>query len=312
MTFNKFYSDLHIKTKTKIEHQKSNNMNVDGKLYSLDGEYIGDKFNVEYKLKLSDKQIESFKSKNEMYEHEKDNGGFIFLFYQLLQSMDDQLPNLNKPDMARLLYLSTFVQFDTNKITHDNGRNIKDDDLAEMLKFKPRQYKAYIKKLVDNGYMTIDIDGYKVLSPYLCKYGKLDNKWLKKHNISHTRLFKGTVRNIFEKANSRELNKISIIYMILPYVSLKYNIVCSNPSEIDDSKVKPYTLKDLTEILGYSNPSVLKNYLHTVKVNDESVFWFLTDSKDVRKFRIILDTNVIFAGDLEQLKLLNVWLGKNK
>lgn len=294
------YSNLNMETKKKIVKTKENYIVQDNKLYTLDGEYIGDTYQHQISMIYSENQKEKYKNINVMAKHEEENGGFVFVFYRLMQNMLDQLPNLTKPDVARLLYLFTYVQFDTNKIVYDNGRDIPDKDLAKLLKLKDRQYKEYINRLIVNGYIIVN-GGDKYIHPTLCKFGKLNIKQLKEDDISYTRLFKGSVRFIFENANVRELNKISIIYLILPYMSISASVLCHNPSETVIEKVKPMTLSELATILNYKDITSLKKQLQSIKISDKHVFGFFHVADDTRKNKVVMNPKVVYSGDIEHL-----------
>ena len=298
------FSNLNSRTHNKIAKLRDNHTVINGRMYDLEGEYIGDRYSHELKVNYSDEQIEGFKSKHEMITFEKEHGGFVFLFYQVNKSMTAYTNNLTKPDITRLLQLTTYVAYDTNKIQYDNGRSISDKDLATMLRLKPRQYNTYIKKLIDNNILTIDIDGNKYISNHICKNGSLDKKQLHKHDIKYTRLFRNTVRKLYDSSTVREFSRISTIYMILPYINLYTNIISHNPNEIDEDKVIPMSMMELANKLGYSDCTKLKSAMYKTIFEDEYSFAFVSLVNDRRKMKIFVNPKLMFAGSPEMLKVL--------
>jgi len=301
---NIIFSNLNSKTQNKIITLKNNHTVIDGRIYDLEGEYIGDKYTPELRPNYSEEQIKNFNSKHEMIEFEKENGGFVFLFYQVNKSMTNYTNNLTKPDITRLLYLTTYIAYDTNKIQYDNGRNISDKSLAKMLRLQTRQYNTYIKKLIDNDILNIDIDGNKYISNHICKNGSLNKKQLRKHDIKYTRLFRNTVRKLYDSSSTREFTRLSTIYMILPYINLYTNIISHNPNEMDEDKVIPMTIMELSNKLGYKDCTKLKSAMYKTIFEDEYSFAFISLVKDRRKMKILVNPKLMFAGSPEMLKVL--------
>lgn len=294
------------KIKKKIIKQSSNAIIKNDKIYTLDGEDVSHLYNFSLGVKTSEKKLENYKSKKVLEEHEKENGGFIFMFYRMLESMSVSVPKLTKSDIARLILLSTYISYEDNKIQYDNGQQIDDNQLAKLLRMEKRYCKKYIKKLEDSDIITIDEDGNRFLNKLFCKYGKIDIKSLHRHNISYVRLFKKTVRDLFNKTPIRELGRLSIIYMILPYLNLATNIVSTNPEEKDVDKVAPMTIGSLAEHLGYKDVTKFRQSLYNIKISESVAFGFFLLSDDRRSMNIVVNPDVVFAGNAEQLKVIKV------
>lgn len=296
---------LNEKVQNKVNYLRGNYVVKENNVYTLDGEYIGDKFKHDLDIKYTDKQKEFFKSKAVLSEHEKENGGFVFLFYKTLQNINEYLPNLNKSDLARLLYLTTYVSYEDNKITYDNGRKIDDNDLMIMLKYSSKKrYKEFINKLINNNYISCQEENY-FISESICKFGKLD-KSIKTSDINYIRLFRTVVRELFENCNTRQIGRLSLIYNVLPYVSLEYNIVCHNPLEKESKLIQPMPICELGKLLGYSDEQKFRQSMYDCKINDVSVFGFLLMDNDRRSLRTIVNPRVICAGDYYTLNAIKV------
>lgn len=308
---NKFI-DLNSKIQKQIARTQDNYMVIDGKTYTLDGENISEKYQHRLDVKYSDSQIKNFQSHHELTDFEKENGGFVFLFYQINKSMTEYTNNLTKPDIARLLYLTTYTSFNNNKIQYDNGRVISEKDLSKLLRLQPRQYKEYIKKLVDNNILFIDEDNNKYISEHICKNGSINKKQLFKQDIQYTRLFRDTVRRLYDSATVRELSRLSTIYMILPYINLYTNIVSYNPNERDHDKVIPMTLIDLASKLGYTDYNKLKTTMYKTVLDDQYVFGFFLFENDRRTMRVIVNPRIVYASNANNLTTICALFNSNK
>ena len=281
----------------------------DGTIANKDtGEIISKDYNVIVESKNSHKRMEYIKSKLELGNHEIDNGGFVLLFYEVLTNMSEYLPNLTRPDLARLLYLTTYVGYESNVIKHNNGKIIKEKDMMAILKFKDkRSYNTFINKLVDNNYLyTLDDGTYKI-SFNICIYGKRDIAYKEVgKNMNYIRLFRKAIRELFENSTARELSKVSLIYQMLPYVATRFNILCSNPLESDSSKLNPLSVLELSVILGYSNVQKFRKTIQELRVGNIKLISLISNDIDARKSKIAIHPSVIFGGNHIELEFLNV------
>lgn len=299
---------LNKKVKKKVIEQQDNYMMVKGKPYTLDGESLEGIYIKPIEPKyIPESQLKAYESKMVLGEHEKENGGFIFMFYKTLQNFNELIPGLNKPDIARLLFLSTYVSFEDNKIQFDNGKEISNNDMIELLKLNKGSYSKFIKKLIDNNILLVDENKNKYLSHSFCKYGSIDVKKMKEHEIGYIRLFRGTVRNMFNKTPTRELGRLATIYMILPYINLAHNVVSYNPEEEDIEKVVPMPLVELTNMLEYTDHSKFRQSLYNIKIRGNSAFAFILTDNDKRAMKMIVNPDIVFAGNAEQLKVLKLF-----
>lgn len=104
----------------------------------------------------------------------------------------------------------------------------------------------------------------------------------------------------------RTLAKLGIIYAILPYINFNYNTVCENPTEVIPDKVKPMEIQKLATELGYTDHKHLAKTLKAVKYRNKPVFKFVTDGSDSRKSHIIVNPNVVYAGNGKHLESIKV------
>lgn len=301
------FTDLNKKIKKKVAHQQDNYMMVEGKPYTLDGESLEGLYVKPIEPKyIPESQLKAYESKKILGDHETENGGFIFMFYKTLQNFNELIPDLNKPDIARLLFLSTYISFEENKIQYDNGKDISDKDLIDLLRLNRNSYNKFIHKLIDNNILLINENDEKYLSPSFCKYGSIDVSKLKSHEIGYIRLFRGTVRVLFNNTPIRELGRLSTIYLILPYINLATNIVSYNPEEQDTEKVEPMPLLELSDMLEYSDYTKFRQSLYNIKIRNEVAFAFILTDNDKRTMKMVINPNIVFAGNADQLQLLKV------
>lgn len=307
----KLFNNLNNKIRKQVMETKENYYVHNGKIYNMDGEEITDKYRHELVPVFDSTKLEKYNSMNDMYEFQKEHGRFVFMFYRFNIAMKEY--NLNKSEIARLLYLITYIDYETNRIMTDNGRSFTNEKLCSLLKFKSRQYKEYVNKLIDNEVMLLNGKGEMFINHNICKAGSINAKQLKSNDVQYTRLFKRTVRDLFESSTVRELPKIANIYMVLPYINLYTNIVSYNPYESDINKVEPMSVKDLAHNLGYSKVESFKNNIAKTIIDNESVFGFFIDGEMKRSdMKVVINPKVVFASNTEHLQTIRLLFKKIK
>jgi len=296
------FLDFNDKVKRKVIHQRSNFIVQDDEIYTHDGENISHLYELSLNpIYISEKKNKEYQSKLILGKHEQENGGFVFMFYNSLCNMLELLPSLSKVDMSRLIFLTTYISYEENKIQYDNGKEITDKNLMELLRLNRNTYKPFIKKLVANKILNIDENGNKFLSQAFCKYGSINSKSLKDSEICYVRMFKKSIRDMFNETTIRELGRLSIIYLILPYLNRVTNIISYNPSEEDTKLIEPIPISDLANKFGYSDHVKFRKMMYGIKIGDSQAFGFFMKEEDKGLMRIVVNPKIVFAGNAEQL-----------
>lgn len=112
----------------------------------------------------------------------------------------------------------------------------------------------------------------------------------------HTRLFRSTVRDLYERYNGRAIKQLALIYSVLPFVNFACNVVCFNPEEGDEDRVQPMDLDNLAALLHYQDTQKLKKALEAIKLDGKPAFYLPHNIHDKRKRRVIVNPRIVFAG----------------
>ncbi|GCD13076.1 hypothetical protein [Clostridium tagluense] len=196
-------------------------------------------------------------------------GSFFFLFYKDLSKLVD------KQYSIRFLYICTFSNYAGNLIygnAKGDGRYMVAKDLHEVLGLGKNETNKTKNILISAGLISENEKGHLLLNTEYSAKGKL-NKTQKK--ATKVRIFEDAIRTLYEKATPREHKQLGLLIVMLPLISLKYNVVCENPTCELESEIVPISLKKLAEMLGYevdkNSASKLKRVLFNIKVAGEYV-----------------------------------------
>lgn len=300
----KEYVGLHPKIRREVIAQKFNYVVVDGKPYDTEtGEYLGDRFTHDLVPLRTEQQYRAFESVQTLGDHEKENGGFIFAFFQQSKAISERFPTLNNADIARLMYLGTYIAWETGRLQYDNGKIITREGFEKLTGLSSKRAKELFRRYLDEGIIS-ESDGAIYMNQTVFYRGNIKTISSQTTDLQYTRLFKKTVRDLYEKANGRTVGQLALVYAVMPFLNFETNIVCMNPDESDIDRLQPMGLEVLAELLGYTNASKLKAAMNRVKIDGKVVFGFFENPNDRRKKRITVNPRVVFAGNGEQLQAI--------
>lgn len=262
---------------------------------------------VDLGLKTSPGQIQALKSNSEMNTHSKENGGFIIAFFSQARTIEERFPTLTKQDTARLMYIGTYIAWESNRLQSDNGKkHYKKKDLEKLVDMSTKRFNELFKRLEDEDIIHEAETGELFINPTVFYRGTLRNLEYDVRDLTYTRMFKKTVRDLYTQYKGRTLGQLALIYSILPFLNFNTNVVCFNPEETAEDLIRPMGLDNLAALLGYKDASSLKRSLNRIKVDSKPVFGFFENPYDRRKWRITVNPKVVFAGNGEALKSIKV------
>jgi len=300
------WQGLHPNIKREVNRFSDNFIMKDGRAFSTETGVDITHIIADGK-KTTAEQVRGLQAIDEMSEHQIENGKFMFAFFKQLTTMESRFPSLTKQDSARLMYLGTFTAWKTNRLQTDNGKkHYTKKDIGILVDMSSKRFNEFFRKLENEGIIEEKETGEVYMNQTVFYRGKLRDNDYDVSDLDHTRLFRKTVRDLYAEFKGRRLAQLSVIYSIIPFLNFNYNIVCHNPSETSEDLVEPMGLDELTKILDYSNTTVLKQSLNRIKVDGKPVFGFFENPYDRRKFRIVVNPRVVFAGNNDSLRAIKV------
>lgn len=238
---------------------------------------------------------------------------FIWEIYELSTL---QTPTLSPANVARMIYLSTFLSYD-GFLAHANGRGIDFKALPEMLKISERQFRNFWKEVSEEKIFR-EKDGLVYVNDnYFCR-GRMKSKdvaALVMEGKYMTRLFIDGVRQLYESATPRSHKTLSYIFQILPFVNREHNVVCHNPLEEDPDKIEPMTLGEFCDVVGYERHNAarlckaLMDPTFAVGNREQhAIRCVLTKSLSREEYKIFINPRVYYAGkDYRKVEVLGTF-----
>lgn len=229
-----------------------------------------------------------------MRKQSEELGGFIWLIYNACEALDLGL----KPDeLTKLIFLSTYMNYKNCLAVNNSGNkedNLTREDVFKLLKVKERKFREFWINVKAANILTENKDqGCIKLNEDIFHKGSIANIDIDKRAV---RLYAAAVRELYNKADAREHKFLSYLYQAIPFINLKYNILCTNPDEEDRGKVNAINLTSYCKIVGYCTTSVsrFKVLLKQLSVKGEHVFGF-TDNGDGKL--IYINPRIYYGGN---------------
>ena len=180
----------------------------------------------------------------------KENGGHVHMYYIKDKLLLDN-KSITPQDKARLIYLSTFLEYNYKENTNlliiqENAkvsRPMTRADIIELLNLSESTYKRFIKSMKDNKLIN-EVNKRFFLSKEYFTRGKVDKKILKTHE--YTRIYRRPTQLLFENSNATEHKTIGDVLSLLPYLNYDYN-------HLENSDGSYMTVSDICNMLGYKS-----------------------------------------------------------
>ncbi|MHC8516786.1 hypothetical protein [Sporosarcina sp. ITBMC105] len=296
------WRDLHPKVKRGLFATAANVTVRDGTATDLNGKDVTNR--IQFTPVLSAPQVRKLDVINDLTAHQAENDGFVFAFFRQSRMIEERFPSLLKPDLARLMFVGTFIAWENGELRYENGVPIKKDGLHTLVNMSRKRFNEFYSRMITEDIIQEAEDGTIHVNPSVFYRGGIKSYQYELDDVQYTRMFRKTVRSLYAEYNGRSLGQLALIYAIMPFVNFQTNIIAYNADESKEELVRPMSLDKLAVLLDFGNAQKLKSALNRVKANGKPVFGFFENPHDRRKYRIVVNPYVIYAGDGEGLRAL--------
>lgn len=253
---------------------------------------------------LTDKQKWFLNNSNDFKKYASEQGGFIMMLFTQKQKLD--LGNCDKATLSRLVYLSTYIDYN-NRQENLLVKRVKDyklepmtrKDIQTTLGLGDTAFKGFLKDVKDNG-LLYEAEGKFYISDLFFTKGKNDIS-NSKYNDCYTRLFINCIRNLYEGCKPREHKVLSNIFLLLPFIHINTNIITMDSDSVFDDDVNPMSIVDIGELLEIEGTNNLKRL-----VRDLEKFRVTIEGREYKMFTwvrlsdcdyYVVNPRVVYRGD---------------
>ena len=213
------------------------------------------------------KQLKGLQQKTEMEDEKKLRRAALSPLgrdYFFVDRLHD-FRNMKNQTLARLVYLATYLPggslLGSNRLHITRQRPLTKDDLTNELGLKSRHARdEFLKDAAD--YLTVCTDGTLLLNRDVFKRGHLS----KEYQELQRAYFEG-IRKLYRATPTNKHRLLGLVFKLIPFVNIEFNIVCENPDETELDAVRPLSIKQICEIVGYDFSEIyrLKDELFQIR-----------------------------------------------
>ena len=206
--------------------------------------FILDEDKEELKIipKRTEKQKRLLNDKSEFNYHQNKLGGFVNIMFVNNKLLFGDM--LNPQDTFRFIFLSTFLDYDTNLLVTrgvcNTKRPITKNEIMVETKLNKKTFGRFWSKLVENNFIY-EVENKIYINPEYFIKGKVP----KGYNKEYSRIYIDTIRTLYYCSDSKHHRSLGYIMKLLPKMNYKTNFIVHNPNEDDISRLIPYSLEEI-------------------------------------------------------------------
>lgn len=254
-------------------------------------------------------QRESYKHKLELIKEikefiEENEGSYVHLLFRygapIFRELEEKAPGSKcNTHVIRFMMLTTCLTFG-GKLFDSNKNRVKKSSLKKIWDTTSKNsINDTYNLLKECGYIYETEEGYIMINEDLVIKGAIENfEELRKqdHSFTYTRVFIDNLREMYLNTEPRQRKQLANLFKILPYINFKYNVFCTNPTEIDKKELDLLDWADLAKLCGYDKSQVarFKKDLMNLKIFGYDVIGEFNRSSGMT---IIVNPKVHYGGD---------------
>lgn len=207
-------------------------------------------------LQYAQRSNQTFDEKNESYKDTLETRGHFFSV--LVRKTEALWDGLSEPTIGKLIYLATYMDknncicFDggwekTQNVIVRNSKPMTKNDIKELLGVSKPTFYQFWNECIENG-AIIETENGIFIPRKMIRF--CDNSNVNTSKVRMIKVFKHAVRYMYENTDERSKKSLTHLYRLIPFINLKYNILCENPFEMERENVVPLTAADICEKLG--------------------------------------------------------------
>lgn len=240
-------------------------------------------------------------------------GSFFWSIYDIGMGY---YPDVSDEMLAKIIYLLTYLDYENNTLVIRDSvteplRPMVKEDVQRLIRLHKRQFITFWDDLMATGIIAEKDNGKLVVCDSHFKRGKLLKR--DKKDMAAIKIYSHCVRYLYENVEVRSHKYLAYLYRLIPYINLKYNVLCLNPLETDKTKIQWLTAKEMCGLLGLQEQNekrlidTLFKLIFVDKNGDRlSVITMIQNIKNDEVCRFITINPQFYAGYITQEDILAI------
>lgn len=203
-----------------------------------------------HKQALQDKEKRIFRTTGDKYT----NGN--------MDAIRELATILDETTLGYLLIIQTTLQYDGTLGT-SKRKFTKVKDFESVLNVKALKTKKVVKALRDVGVLYVNNDGVYCMNRRYHWKGKTDSSEVRKN----VKLITDSIKTMVHAGVKAK--DLGALYLLLPYINYRNNLIVHNSYETDVDKIQPMNLEDVADVIKYDATKISSKLRNVTFVADD-------------------------------------------
>ena len=219
-------------------------------------------------------------------------GKFYFL------ATNNGMEQLNPATAMRLIYLGSYLRYDTDSLYITQRKPMKIPDLQKVMGLSDATIRRFLDEVIPT-YLFTDKNGNLHLNSSIFRRGPLPENG---EQGSFQKVYFNAIRSLYRAIPIRKHKQIGYIFQLLSHINIQYNMLCQNPYETDIQHVEPLTMREFCGLIGHSYSTVARlidtySNVHIMINKEEKAFCsFVSEDGSLDNARIFINPHVFYSG----------------
>lgn len=206
------------------------------------------------------------------------------------------------------MYLATFMSYKDGLLYYTLRQPMNKKLMMESLGLKRDAFGSFFDETTSAGLLIKDDNGYFVNTDFFMKGEVKTNDY-----VRLTKVFVNSVRKLYQSTDKKMHQYLGFVFMLLPYVNKEWNIICHNPNEEDCKQIKPMSVGDFCDHVGYDRKNAYRMIENFWNITfdwhgEKQRFCAFVYDKDKAEMQIFCNPNIFYAGKhFDQIEALGVF-----
>lgn len=222
---------------------------------------------------------------------------------------DEDFADLLPQTVTRLIYLNTFIDYDTNRLMLSQRTPMRRADLVEVLGISKAAVSQFWKTTSPK-YIKETEDGLMFTNRNVFVKRKLQ----KNTYNPMMKFYINGIRTLYRSTDISNHKHLGYVFKMLPFVNTEYNILCHNPDESDLHSIRSLSFGEFCESIGFDVShldrllKIYKNLRFDVNGEQERFAAFTYDGFNKGDMQIFVNPRIMYNGsDFNKVEVLGVF-----
>jgi len=232
-------------------------------------------------------------------------GGYFFV------STGEQFKDISPESVTRLIYLNTFIRYDSNnKLMLTERTPMQRKHLHTVLGVSEATISRFWRETCPK-YICETTDGIILTNADMFIKGNLKHS---KDFVFYQKFFIDGIRKLYKSVNKRHHKQLGYIFKLLPYINVEHNLICYDQLETDLDKIELISISNFCELIHYDIShlnkliKIFNDITFDVNGKQERFCSIVYSGLNRKNAKIFINPHIFYAGtNYEHVKILGAF-----